>query len=63
MIPYAYWSRARHPREPMCVACGAIRPTLHLPEFRCDAVTRTFLPMLAHSFALHAEQMAARAAA
>ena len=56
MKQYTYWTRARQPKELMCIECGAIRPTLHLPEFRCDPVTRTFGPLIAMSMAILAAQ-------
>ena len=55
MNPHHYWTHVatRPPFQLLCVACGAIRPTLELPSFKCDPITRTFGGIVAFSFLQH----------
>jgi len=46
MKPYTRWTRAQQPYELMCIECGAIRPTLHLPVLQTDAITCTLGPLI-----------------
>jgi len=59
MKPYCEWSTdlrglPQRPFELMCVRCGAIRPTLRIPIFRVDAITRSFGWFIEKAFMQHA---------
>ena len=53
MRPFDYWTRPHQPNELMCIVSGAIRPTLHLPEHKVDAVTRCLGPLIEFALAQH----------
>ena len=56
MTPFVRWTKPDQPLELMCIKCGAIRPTLHLPSLEVDAITRTFGPLLILSSLIREEQ-------
>lgn len=49
MERFEYWTKKEQDFELMCIQCGAIRPTIHLPVRRVDAMTNTLGPLLIHA--------------
>ena len=65
MTPYARWTTREWPvkrqsNQLLCVECGEIRPTLHLPNLAMDPITTTLGPLIWMGMGLHAAQAAQR---